>query len=322
MPAPLVAVTPPDADRGLWLEARSSRVTASEINRVASGGRGTWRQILADKLNGAQFRGNADTQRGRDREPALMAYIASFVEPAIKPNSQLFVHPDHSRIGATPDGIGEVRGTRVLAEVKSHRFGWDRTDVPPQHFDQIQLQLAVCGADRCLYLWESMGEDGSPTLDDPGHVWVGRDEKRIDYLIRQAEEFLAWWDAGAPSEDDLPDDLDDALARWAEARARKTAADDDEAAAEERIRAYIAAVPSANTEGLKLAGRAASFVYSVKESQVLDEEAWERAQPESYKNWTFFRGMLEARAKTAEQIFYKTKQSTRLTITPSKEKAA
>src|SRR5690606_34414153 len=128
--------------------------------------------------------------------------------------------------------------------------------------------------ERWLYGREIMGEDGEPTLDDPTFQWIDRDERRIAYLVREAERFLAWWDAGAPATDDLPAELDDALAAWADARARKKDAEADEKAAEKVIRDHIAATEGAEDGGLKLAGRAAQFVYSVTEKDVLDEEQW------------------------------------------------
>ena len=317
MPAPLVAVTPPDADRDAWLAERSSRVTASEIHEIAVGGRSTWRRLLADKLNGSQFQGNADTRRGHEREPMMLAYIAEFVAPEIRPNVQLFVHPDNDRIGATPDGIGELADGRVVAEVKSHPYDWDRETIPPDHYDQVQMQIAVTDACRGLYLWERMGPDGTPTLDEPRYVWVPRDDLRIDWLMRQAREFLAWWDAGAPG-DDLAPDLDDALARWADARMRKRAAEADEDAAGKIIRSHIAKTPGALTDGLRLTGRAAGFVYTVTEAEELDQQVWSERNPRTYNKWLALRRDVDARAQAATRRYHTVARSTRLTIREKK----
>lgn len=321
--ATLVAATEglPDG-REEWLEARASRVTASQAHEIATGGRATWLRILADKLNGSTFKGTASTRRGSLREAFLLDYLREFVDPTIDGNARLFVHPDNDRIGATPDGLGgALKQGAFGVEVKSHDYGWEREDVPAEHYDQMQIGMYVLNATRWLYGWEVMGEDGEPTLEDPRYLWIARDEHRIAFLVRELERFLAWWDAGAPATDDLPAELDDALARWADARDRKKVAEADEKAAEAIIRKHIAATPGAEDDGLKLAGRAAQLVYTVKEAEVLDPEAWAEAEPESFAQWEAAKGAIDETAKHAGLLYKKPARSTRLLITATKEEA-
>lgn len=315
--AHLVPVTEPGADRDTWLTARAQLVTASVVHGIAVGGRATWQRYLADKLNGSTFKGNTATERGHNREPYLLAFARGFIDPSIDPNDRLFLHPMRQRIGATPDALGGDFGV----EVKSHGYGWGRDDIPAEHYDQMQLGMFVTGFDRWLYMWEVMGEDGEPTLDDPEHVWVQRDERRIAFLVREAERFLSWWDAGAPATDDLPAEIDDALAKWADARSRKKDAEADEKAAETIIRKHIAATPGAEIEGAKLAGRAAQLVYTVTEKDVLDAVAWAAHEPDTHAAWVDLNARAEATAEAAFALYRKPTRSTRLNITATKDAA-
>jgi hypothetical protein len=315
----LVAATTADADRETWMEARSAgRVTASEVHSIAVGGRSTWLRLLDNKLNGETFKGTASTARGRRREAFLIDFAKTFVDASIEENTVLFVHPENGRIGATPDGIGD----RIGVEVKSLDFGADPFEVPAEHYDQMQLGLYVTGRERWLYVREVMGEDGEPTLDDPAWQWIERDETRIAQLVSEAEKFLAWWDAGAPASDDLDPELDDALAAWADARRRKQAAEADEKAADAVIRRHIAAMPDSDKPGVfKAAGRAAQFVYTVTEKQVLDVEAWAAAESASHHAWETLLARASATEKAASALYTKPTVSTRLNISPSKESA-
>lgn len=303
--------------RGTWLAARATGVSASEVHAIAVGGRAAWQRILADKLNGESFKGNAETDRGRRREPYLLAYASEYLADVV-PSKALYAHPDNPRHLATPDGIGRDCGV----EAKSHKFGWNRNDVPIEHYDQCQWGMHVRGASRWLYVWEVMGEDGEPTLADPQHIWIERDEKRIATLVRNADAFLAWWDSGAPAHDDLPPELDDALAAWADARERKGAAEADEKAAQNTIRAHIAKTPGAEQDGLKLAGRRAHFTYSVTTDDELDAAAWEREEPKAFARWRDLRAEADAIATAAALLYTTPKRGTRLTITATKETAA
>lgn len=297
------------------LAARASGLTASELHAVAQGGRGAHSRILADKLNGAKFTGNAHTRRGHEREDFLVSWAGVTLEPC-DANIALLGHPDLPWLFATPDGLGNDFGV----EVKSHDHNWgDRDDIPADHYDQMQVGMAVTGFDRWLYVWEVMGEDGTPTLAAPHHRWVERDEKRIARLIREGEKFMAWRVAGAPTADDLPDDVDDALAAWASARERKTAAERDEKAALAVIRPF--AEQQADDEGSKGAGTRAHFTYAKTTDSVLDEAAWADAEPESYAEFLQLRMRVAAAEAAAAVLYSKPKTSTRLNVYPTKDAA-
>ncbi len=317
---PLRIVVPGDAPEDVWLAARAAGVTASEMHAIAQGGRGTWKRILVDKLNGSTFRGNRHTRRGHEREPFLIEWAAAQPQfGAIRPNRALYGHHSMPLHLATPDGLGwnaTIGGFGI--EAKSHDHGWSpRRGIPVDHLDQMQGGMHVTGFDAWLYVWEVMGEDGEPTLADPQHMWVSRDQARIDRLVAEADRFIAWREAGAPDTDDIPGEVDDALAAWRDARDRKNAALADEKAATTIIRAF--AEGSAGDAGAKAAGSRAHFTFSVTETSELDELAWESAEPGTYAEWCRMRTAVEEYAQTATALYSRPSRSTRLNIYANKE---
>ncbi|UUE19351.1 hypothetical protein [Microbacterium sp. J1-1] len=301
------------------LAARAAGATASELHAITQGGRGTHSRILQDKLNGAKFRGNEHTRRGHEREDFLVSWAGVTVEPC-NANIALIGHHELSWLLATPDGLGDDFGV----EVKSHDFGWDCDDVPADHYDQMQGGMAVTGFGRWLYVWEVMGEDGTPTLAAPQFRWVERDEKRIAKLIREGQKFMDWRAAGAPiADDDLPPEVDDALAIVVASKAVIAPHKKALEAAQEVVRAHAAkaAAGSEDGDGAKGAGTRGHFTYSVTPGNELDEVAWADSEPESYAEYLDLRTRLAAAEKAAAALYFKPKSSTRLNIYPSKDAA-
>ncbi|MDR6142072.1 hypothetical protein QE375_001626 [Microbacterium foliorum] len=298
------------------LSARAGGVTASELHAIAQGGRSTQRRILNDKLNGATFKGNAHTRRGHEREDFLIDWASETVAPCAG-NIALLGHGTILWLLATPDGLGDGFGV----EVKSHDHKWDRDDIPAEHYDQMQGGMAVTGFDRWLYVWEVMGEDGTPTLDEPHFLWVPRDEKRIARLTSEAEKFIAWRDAGAPaSDDDLPDEVDEALAVIAEADDIIAPHKKAREAALKVVRAHAEA--TADEHGSKGAGTRGSYTYSVTTKPVLDEDAWALAEPDTYAEWLAARDAIVAQEAAAFALYQRDEISSRLNTSKTKDAAA
>lgn len=306
------------SDEGL--AARASGVTASELHRVAQGGRGTHLSILQDKLNGAKFTGNTHTRRGHEREDFLIDWASENVERCLG-NTALLGHRELFWLLATPDGLGDGFGI----EVKSHDFKWgDRDDVPADHYDQMQGGMAVTGYNRWLYVWEVMGEDGTPTLEAPRYRWIPRDEKRIAELIREGQKFMDWCAAGAPiADDDLPPEVDDALAIVVAADAAIAPHKKAREAAQAVVRAHAVktAAETKDDTGAKAAGTRGHFTYSVTETDELDVAAWADAEPESYAEYLDLRTRLAAAEKAAAALYFKPKASSRLNIYATKDAA-
>lgn len=296
--------------------ARAAGITASEAHAIRVGGRASHRRILDDKLNGSTFRGNAHTERGHEREPFLLAWASRNVAP-LTANAALLGHPLIPWLLATPDALGDGFG----AEAKSHDHGWgDRDDIPAEHYDQMQTGMAVTGFDRWLYIWEVMGEDGTPTLDAPRSRWVPRDEKRIAQIIREGEKFMQWRADGAPIADaDLPDEVDEALAIIAEADDAIAPHKKAREAALKIVRAHAEA--TADEHGSKGAGLRGSYTYSKTPKQVLDEKAWAIAEPATYAKWIAGQAVVNDVAATALENYGVEEISTRLNTTKTKDAA-
>lgn len=327
----LRAVSTPETTREEWHGIRAGGVTASEAHDIANGGRGTHKRIRAEKLAGAGFRGNAHTSRGNEREPFLLQWANDFVSQCF-PSSLIFAHPGNLRHMATPDGFGfgATPAESFGVEVKSHDHTWTSGEIPEDHYDQMQFGMWVTGFDRWLYLWEVMGEDGRPTLEDPQYRWVARDEARIGRLVSEADRFLAWWDAGAPDHDNLADELDDALADYAHGLRLGREAEALKKPSRVTVAAEVARIAEASGDDVvKLAGTRAALVWKVDTVDVLDKDAWAEGDPEQYAEWEDAR--IRAADATSHYLalerealarFHKPQQTESMTIRGNKEPKA
>ena len=204
-----------------WLAERIDRLTATEVARLWRSA-AEWAKVRAEKAGAERPAANAVMQWGIDREPALVRY-AQTIDPLIVPNSDLWVSDD-GPWAATPDGVAEVPGGRLVCEVKT---GSERglTDKWEQYMRQVQWQLFVCEADSCLFVWEIRDEDDMGfTAGRRDYMWVDRNEDQILELLDIAERFLAGDDA--TELDVLIAAVVDVKAEEEKIRARRTEAED------------------------------------------------------------------------------------------------
>lgn len=272
-----------DAPREQWLAERGEGVTASEAWRIARGGLKARKTILTEKMNGSTFRGNKFTDAGSAREAALLDEAAERRDLfGVIANRMLWAAAANDLHRATPDGIGfdSTSGDLVIIEVKSHAHGWESDTIPIEHLAQMQWQMHVMGAAYGLYGFEVRDEDDQPPLDGATWIRVERDEEFIDYLVTEADRFIAWREDGCPDVDDLPDTVETALEEWA--AAKKLA--DTWAAAEKKANA---ALKAAITSEMPYAARFGAvgntpkggFQHTVSEIVSIDEDAWATADP-------------------------------------------
>lgn len=298
----LLVIVESGAPEEEWMDARAEGVTASEIHAIASGSRKTWRRILDDKLNGSTFTGNRHTRRGHERESIIIAEARILHGvAALASSSALFASHENPLHRATPDGLGiHAQLGEFVAEVKSHTADWDRDDVPPDHADQVQWSMHVTGFSWALYAWEVAGVDGIE------HRWVSRDEKRIGQLVHQADAFLEWRAAGAPEIDDIPDDVDDALAEYAHGLKLESDGKKLKASARAVIDEFAAALPVVPGAPLRRNGSRAQLFFEPKpDAVVLDEEAWEAAEPEGFAEWKRMDAAVKATREAALALYPK-----------------
>lgn len=178
-----------DTDRTLWLAERARGVTATEVAKLATGG--TVDALVRDKIEGSSFGGNRYTAWGKAREPFLEQHMSGF---GIDAESRVFSAVDNPRHLASPDGIGvDFDGNVFLGEGKTSRDDLDPQggNMPDQYLYQMQWQMHVIGANRCLFVWEQHNNVW-PT-PDPYPIrseWIDRDQAVIDKLITLADHAL------------------------------------------------------------------------------------------------------------------------------------
>ena len=290
----------PDED---WQDGRAEGVTASEIHAIAVGSMKARRTILDGKLNGSTFHGNQNTKRGHELEPVILAAAALLDGVTVLDGSNaLLGHPEHPLHRATPDGLGHhaVRGV-FGAEVK-RREKTAAVDIPADHYDQCQFGMWVTGLHWWLYAWKVEGEDGIH------HRWIDRDEDRIAILARQADDFIEWRAAGAPSINGLPDDVDDALAQYARGLAIATEGEALKKSARAVIEAWIA--EQAPTEVLRREGSHAALTFTPKTKTVLDEDAWAAADAKQHADVVDMEERALMIRRAAENVYRKTVPAT------------
>lgn len=171
-------------DRVAWIRARSRGVTATDAAKLTS--EHAVRAAARDKMFGARFTGNAYTEHGKRREPAIAAWMAT--AHGIEPSSTLFHARDRKLHLATPDGIAvRATGELVLAEIKTTKHLWKA--IPRNYLRQVWWQQYVLGAERTLVVWERHDEF-VPVGEEPECRWIDRDDNEIHRLVRLADLML------------------------------------------------------------------------------------------------------------------------------------
>jgi len=310
----LLVIVGEDATEEEWHDGRDEGVTASEIHAIAVGSRKAHRSILDGKLNGSAFKGNAQTQAGHDAEAGMIAAVRGLPGVVSAQESRsLFGNWDNPLHRATPDGFGMSAqlGQPFGIEAKWHAAGWagavwagdwDQSAIPAEHFDQMQWGMHVTGLEWWLYVVTVEGIDGIR------HVWVPRNDRRIAILVREADAFIAWRECGAPEVDDIPDDVDEALAEYARALADEADAAARKKLARITIDAYTATHTPDDDAPLRKSGSRASLFFQPKPGiEVLDEGAWREAEPDTYEEYVSTVARAEAQRCAAQELYKTTK---------------
>lgn len=157
-----------------------------------------FRDIVEQMENPTPVESNAMMDWGNEREP----HIAQVVKErfGIMPNDWLIAKDDGLNRWqmATPDGLSMDH--TMIAEIKTS--GKPLDVIPIRYRRQIQWQLHVTDADRCLFAYELrlQGPEGFVPGFDVVTQWVDRDPKMITELIATAEQlqqtnvYLSWED--------------------------------------------------------------------------------------------------------------------------------
>lgn len=275
------ALADKNVDEALWLEARRTGVTATEVRDLAKGGSAVKAKLLASKRTGERdFFGNRYTEWGLEREPVL---VESMLKPEGFFGSDVLYHSEaNKRHLATPDALYLSDGLVLVAEIKTGKgelapgtAGFDSKG----YYDQMQFQMYVVGDDcmECLYVWEQH-EDFVPFPAEK--AWIKRDQKRIEELVHIADQFLAELDADAIPED-APDDYEEHVAAIVadEARLKEIQARIEER--KDSIRALIG-----DRESFSISTSYGKVSLSTpKPAERFDSASFKASQPDLYKQF-------------------------------------
>jgi hypothetical protein len=170
--------------KDLWLAARDRGVTATQVAKASTPA--GMKEVLAQIENPTPVEANGFMDWGVERE----AYIAHVVKEryGILPNDWLLCADGAGNEWqmATPDGLSLDH--TMIGEYKTS--GKSLEKVPANYMRQVQWQLYVTGAEKCLFAYELRleGPEGFVPGFDVECQWIDRDEKMIADLIKVAEE--------------------------------------------------------------------------------------------------------------------------------------
>ena len=170
--------------RELWLAARDRGVTATQVAKASTPA--GMKEVLAQIENPTPVEANAFMSWGTERE----AYIAHVVKEryGILPNDWLLCAEGAGNEWqmATPDGLSLDH--TVIGEYKTSGKPLDK--VPANYMRQVQWQLYVTGAEKCLFAYELRleGPEGFVPGFDVECQWIERDDEMISELIVTAQK--------------------------------------------------------------------------------------------------------------------------------------
>ncbi len=168
-----------------WFAARRNGVSATAVANASTPAGFREEVLKALYPEEYQVQDNDYMKFGRDWEQWIVDNIPS--DYGIVANDWL-IHADGAEWQlATPDGISA--DGLIIAEVKTTGKDWNT--VPLRYVRQVQWQLHVTGAQRCVVAWLLRAESDTgelvPAWFEPKHVIVERDDEMIAELIAIAE---------------------------------------------------------------------------------------------------------------------------------------
>lgn len=170
--------------KDLWLAARGRGVTATQVAKASTPA--GMKEVLAQIENPTPVEANAFMSWGTERE----AYISQQVKDryGILSNDYLICADGAGNEWqmATPDGLSLDH--TIIGEYKTSGKNLDK--VPANYMRQVQWQLYVTGAEKCLFAYELRleGPAGFAPGFDVECQWIQRDDEMIETLIKVAQE--------------------------------------------------------------------------------------------------------------------------------------
>lgn len=252
-------------DEARWHRERAKVVTKTDIKRLISGTLASKKAVYADKQGESPgFGGNEATRRGHAAEGRIATWVER--EYGIPASQVLYVNGENRKHGATPDCFLWDDGEGALVEIKTTVEDWS-AGLPRSIVDDALWQRYVLGAGYSAVAYMRFDNDGQPLTMTPTLVEVPADDERTLALIRAADDYLAWVDAGRPDADsDVPPDIRDKAEQIA--HAKQVIADLDPV-----VKAWAAAQPNADTDGFKRTVPGAVIALTITRGKEFDEAA-------------------------------------------------
>lgn len=197
-----------------WLDFRRRGLTGTEIRDWGNGARR--RDILVGKVTG-EFEDLShipQVNHGNVREPVIADWIHQRF--GLTPCQASYAHGDNLRHIASPDAISLdpfsghlIVGSEdaIVGEIKTSvhdltpglidaagvltKVDYDSKFFKTNYYTQIQWQMYVMNATRCLFVWEQHDgridpETGTYTpVGPPKHAWIMRDQPLIERLVNE-----------------------------------------------------------------------------------------------------------------------------------------
>lgn len=178
-----------------WHTAREGRLTASLFATAAglssyATARNLWQYRTGRVDGGARWEGNEHTARGTLQEPVALERYTRLTNNAVQPCG-LFLHPTHSWLAASPDGL---IGDDGVLEIKCpHRL---HTTLPELYMPQVQGQLFISGRQWAHFFSfcapPSAPDDAQPGSHAPADPPPQGQPVAALYEVRRSEAYWAW----------------------------------------------------------------------------------------------------------------------------------
>ena len=173
-------------DQASWRKIRRQSVGATDARfLVKKNGepRKSASRILYEKISGYEMPWMEAFNRGIEREPIIALDLENqFEHLNLRHNQMLFVGENNRHV-ATPDMFGDG----VVGEIKVSSK--TLTAAYSVYHDQLQWQMHVTGARAAVFVVENRFDESRE------HLWVTRDQRRIDLLVGAADQLLHELDA-------------------------------------------------------------------------------------------------------------------------------
>lgn len=261
------------------MKSREGVLSATQIARLMVGGPAEWKSVRSE-FNGERRDFDTKYMRwGREREPFISDYAATFIDSTLSPNSNFLISARDPRIGATPDAIGD----NVVGEFKTskHPMPPSLRDVKggleARYYVQTQVQMLVAGVDACAFVWERHDDDWpKPAPYQPAYQIVEYDAEIQQRIVETVDRFF---------NDDATDDVSEAIVIEALNQLRELEEQKQNIEqSQEKLREQIREQLGDEDTSMKFANASVSY-YTPKPTARFDSKRFKTEHPDIYEQY-------------------------------------